>query len=55
MLSLNLPYDKDFAVNNDSQGEYTDEEFSKAMSQATANGVAVGERFGFAEWVSVFK
>ena len=54
MLTLNLPYEKDFEVESTLEA-YTNEEFSKAMSQATTNGVAVGDTLGFAPWASVFK
>ncbi|KAJ9459821.1 hypothetical protein DIPPA_23960 [Diplonema papillatum] len=53
MLSLNLPYDKDFrtATQNPS---FSDEEWSKALSQATLNGLTIGDDLGFAPWLSVF-
>eukprot|EP01060_Flectonema_neradi_P014510 TRINITY_DN2115_c0_g1_i1.p1 TRINITY_DN2115_c0_g1~~TRINITY_DN2115_c0_g1_i1.p1 ORF type:complete len:571 (+),score=125.03 TRINITY_DN2115_c0_g1_i1:80-1714(+) len=53
MLSLNLPYDKS-ATTPSQSNEFSDEQWAKALSQATMNGVAVGDEMGFAPWSSVF-
>eukprot|EP00754_Rhynchopus_humris_P028811 Rhum_TRINITY_DN15181_c12_g1::Rhum_TRINITY_DN15181_c12_g1_i1::g.143392::m.143392 len=53
MLSTNLPFDKTFTAPSSSPS-HTDEQWSKALSQATTNGVALGETLGFAPWFSVF-
>eukprot|EP01061_Rhynchopus_euleeides_P042052 TRINITY_DN7346_c0_g3_i1.p1 TRINITY_DN7346_c0_g3~~TRINITY_DN7346_c0_g3_i1.p1 ORF type:complete len:593 (+),score=242.72 TRINITY_DN7346_c0_g3_i1:167-1780(+) len=54
MMSLNLPYDKEFTAPSQSS-TYSNEQWGKALSQATMNGVAVGDKMGFAPWASVFK
>ena len=53
MLSTNLPFDKTFTAPSPSPS-HTEEQWSKALSQATTNGVALGETLGFAPWFSVF-
>ena len=53
MLSLNLPYDKGASTPSQSS-EFSDEQWSKALSQATMNGVAIGDEMGFSPWSSVF-
>eukprot|EP01059_Diplonema_ambulator_P005207 TRINITY_DN14957_c0_g1_i2.p1 TRINITY_DN14957_c0_g1~~TRINITY_DN14957_c0_g1_i2.p1 ORF type:complete len:537 (+),score=88.14 TRINITY_DN14957_c0_g1_i2:203-1813(+) len=53
MLSLNLPFDKNFREASLSE-KYSDEQWSKALSQATMNGTAVADDIGFAPWLSIF-
>eukprot|EP01064_Diplonema_japonicum_P022433 TRINITY_DN3221_c0_g1_i2.p1 TRINITY_DN3221_c0_g1~~TRINITY_DN3221_c0_g1_i2.p1 ORF type:complete len:556 (+),score=166.93 TRINITY_DN3221_c0_g1_i2:89-1669(+) len=53
MLSLNLPCDKNFTAVTQTP-QLSDEQWAKALSQATMSGTAVGDDIGFAPWLSVF-